>query len=33
MAPIYVKSLATGGDTPVEFSSEFDEGEAANDAG
>ena len=31
-APIYVKSLATGGETPVEFASEFDEDEAANDA-
>ena len=31
-APIYVKSLATGGETPVEFASEFDEDiDAAND--
>jgi segregation and condensation protein A len=32
-APIYVKSLATGGDTPVEFASEFDDDDAAADAG
>ncbi len=30
-APIYVKSLATGCDAPVELSSEFDDVEAAND--